>query len=435
MKISRALLSLAAVLAAAYLPIFVSAQQVDLKFERQRANDVLNMVSGHIEKEYYDPKLHGVAWQDLLRQARDRIEKSQSAGQMYTAIFLVSDSLNDSHTVFIPPQHVNVPQFGFDAMAYGDEIRIFDLTPKGAAQQAGLQRGDRILTLNGYNATRAEYDKMNLYFRILRPVVALDIGYQRGSEAPKTLHLEAHMKQGRAVTDLTDANTWFDLLREDESAAAKAPVAQWADYDDGVKVLKLRSFAEEPDWYQGVLGKVKDAKALVLDLRGNRGGRIDSLRYIASCFVSEPTVLADVVSRKKTEPIRLDPKVPHLHMPLVVLIDSESSSAAEAFPKFVQVAKRGTVVGDHSMGRLTVAKIFPDRAGYDTGALFATEVSVARFVFPNGEEVEGKGVTPDYQCLPGEQDLKGQNDPCAAMAINVARKALNLPEVGAAEKK
>jgi carboxyl-terminal processing protease len=154
---------------------------------------------------------------------------------------------------------------------------------------------------------------------------------------------------------------------------------------------------------------------------------IESVKYVAGCFSAQSWVLANSMSRKKSEPIKVEPTLPRFSGPVIVLIDSESASGAEAFARSVQLTNRGRVIGDRSLGKLTIAKYFPETFGNDIVVLFGTNVAVARFVFPTGEEVEGKGVIPDQLCIPTEGNIREGRDPCRDQALTAARNALQLP--------
>lgn len=63
---------------------------------------------------------------------------------------------------------------------------------------------------------------------------------------------------------------------------------------------------------------------------------------------------------------------------------------------------------------------------------FATEITVGRFVFPGGKELEKTGVTPDQACLPSGEALRKGEDPCFDLALSLARKAAGLEPAAAA---
>lgn len=408
-----------------------AAQQTDLGFERARMKLILDDVARQIEKNFHDPTLRGLDWKALAEQARQNIHRANSAGEMMTAIFSMVDKLKDSHTLFIPPARVNKIEFGFDAKAYGDQIRIYEVKKDGPAAAAGLRVGDQILTVNDYRAQRDNFDLMMLYFHRLRPVPALDIVYARGDQMRQRVVVTAKVSPGQVVEDLTSLDTIYKYIREAEREREEFT---YHSYPDGIGYVHLPSFTGEADFYNRLIGKIKKSRAVVVDLRGNPGGALDTLSTFAGYFEAQPTVVADMVGRKKTEPIKVKPRSPSLSVPLVILVDSQTGSAAEIFARHVQRTGRGVVVGDRTAGRVTASKVIPGQVGADVAVLFAVQVAIARVVFPGGEELESKGVTPDHACLPTQAQLLEGQDPCQALGLSLARKALGLPEQPAEEK-
>jgi C-terminal processing protease CtpA/Prc len=143
-------------------------------------------------------------------------------------------------------------------------------------------------------------------------------------------------------------------------------------------------------------------------------------------FVHEPFEMATSVSRKKSEPIRVKPLSPHISGALYVLIDSESASASEMFARSMQIHKRAVLIGDRSSGSVSSARFFWEPIGSSWEAVeFGTEIAVSKIVMENGEELEGRGVTPDEFCIPQASDLNAERDPCLDRALAMARAVKN----------
>ena len=405
--------------------------QPNIGFERSRTKSMLDQVSREIEKNFYDPSLRGLEWSSLVARARQKIEQAQSVNQMFTAIFALVDKLQDSHTKFLPPQRTAKIRFGFEAKPFGEEIRIHELKKGGAAAAAGLQLGDRILSVNGFNAERSSFDLMMLYFRLLRPVAAMEMEIARGSGPPQKIVVQAKVEQGQRVNDLTQIENIYQLIREAES---EKEIFRYGMHEGDIGYVQLPSFTPDEDFFNGLVGKIKKARATIVDLRGNPGGSIESLKTFVGYFEPEPTVIAEMVGRKKTEPVKVRPHRSALGGPLFILVDSESSSAAEVFARHFQRTGRAVVIGDHTAGRVTVAKFFTEQEGIDTVVLYGVQVAVGRLVFPGGEELEKKGVTPDHLCIPTGEHLREEKDPCRALAYTLARQKLGLPEKTAEDK-
>jgi carboxyl-terminal processing protease len=402
-----------------------SANAADLGNERGRMKHILDTVARDVEKNYYDPNLHGLEWKALVAEARAKIDKAQSAGEMITAIVAVLNKLNDSHTVFLPPGRVNKTLFGFDAKAFGENVYVYEVEKGGAAEGAGLKRGDQILSVNGFNALRENIETIMLYLRVLRPAPALKLEVARGAQA-QTITVNARIKQGTTMVDLTDSFNIWSLVRE----AEVGEMYHYGNYDGGIGFLQLPSFnadTESSTFLQGLVKKVAANKAFVIDLRGNPGGTVPTLAQFSGFFDDQPTVIAQIKGRK-SEDMKIKPQKTTLSGPLFVLVDSQTASAAEIFARHFQRIGRAKVIGDHTSGRVTAARFFPEQEGIDSVVPYGVEVTIGHVIFPGDEDLEKKGVTPDHVCIPTGEHLARDADPCLGMAVMMARKSLGLAE-------
>src|SRR5207253_1910338 len=103
--------------------------------------------------------------------------------------------------------------------------------------------------------------------------------------------------------------------------------------------------------------KFKKRKALILDLRGNGGGAEETLLRLIGNFFDHDIKVGDLKSRKEEKPMVAKTRgAAGFSGKLVVLIDSNSGSAAELFARVVQLEKRGAVIGDLSAGAVMLAR-------------------------------------------------------------------------------
>lgn len=114
--------------------------------------------------------------------------------------------------------------------------------------------------------------------------------------------------------------------------------------------------------------------------------------------------------------------------PVYILIDSETGSAAELFARHFQRVGKAVVIGDQSSGRVQISRLFSNELGAYTAIPYGAYVSIFRAVFPDNEELEGKGVTPDVKCIPTGDQMREHQDPCVAKAVSMARVKLGLGE-------
>src|SRR4051812_42791560 len=368
----------------------------DLGAERDRMKMVLNAVAGDVKKNYYDPELKGLDWKGLHEQTKQKIDNAKSVSEMLIAIYSMVDKLKDSHTKFLPPMRTNKLFYGFEAKAVGDDIRIFEIKKGDPADRAGLQIGDKIIKMNGFGADRATFDTMMWYFRQLKPMTVWQLEVQTGDAPPRVVRLEARTKMGAMVIEQsTGMGDIWDLITEganwDEEHKFRT-----AGYNE-VGYVWLRSFPYEGEGFlKGLMDELKGSKAVVIDLRSNPGGAVNTLKSFIGVFESDDVKVLDEVYRNKTEAMNVKRQRPNFAgMPMYILIDSRTGSAAEIFARHFQRTGKAVIVGDRSVGRVVVSRQYSGEIGDRNAILFATQISVARSVFPDGEELEGKGVKPD----------------------------------------
>jgi C-terminal processing protease CtpA/Prc len=397
----------------------------DLSFERQRARMMLDVVAKEIQTNFYDTGMKGLDWNAKVTEARDRIDKATSIGQLFTAIFVLVDSLQDSHTMFLPPGRATTYSFGYDAQPIGDRVLVTQVKKGREAEKAGLRLGDQIRVMNGYNVTRENFSLMKLYFKALRPVTRSELIVTRGTD-PKPIQIlvdaSSHVKP--RILDVTKIETIWQLIREAESDEEKP---QYARFPDEIGYLKPLDFVFDTEYLDYLIGKVEKQKAVIIDLRSNPGGSVETLKRFIGHFITEPSSIFEIQKRKGNEMVTAKPVKPGFTGPMYILVNAESASAAEIFARYFQLSKRATVIGDRSSGRVTVSHFYQHQLGAGTVVLYGVQVAIGRAVFSNGEELEKRGVTPDVACLPTPGDLAAEKDVCLGTAVAMARLALSAP--------
>lgn len=400
----------------------------DLSSERSQFRSIVKNVSKDVEKNFYDPNLKSVDWQAATEEARAKIEKANSIGGMMLAVYQLTYKLHDSHTQFIPPPRGNRMFFGFEAKPIGSEIRIYELKKGDPAEKAGLKLGDRILNVNGFRADRATFDVMMMDMRALRPRSAFDLTVQTGDEAPRQVHLEPRIKQGNRVMDFSHLSDIWDLINEGENWEEEHKFRYGKFADDNIGYIYIRDFpADEAEFLRGVMDQLKGTKAVIVDLRSNPGGELECLKGVMGVFTGQETTVLNMVGRKKTEPMVVRPKKPDFSStPMYILVDSETGSAAEIFARHFQRTGHAVIVGDKTSGRVTVSMYFPSAVGAYTAVMYGTQIGISRAVFPDGEELEAKGITPDVPCIPSGIQMQKAQDACLSKAIQLAKDKLGI---------
>ena len=189
---------------------------------------------------------------------------------------------------------------------------------------------------------------------------------------------------------------------------------------DNIAYIKLNSFHQKSasELREAVYNAVDSAAAgIVLDMRNNPGGLLNIAVDVASLFVD-----GDLVVSLKGREVRFDDSLyadrgRATDLPLVVLINEGSASAAEIVAGAVQDHKRGPLVGMKSYGKGSVQSLFPlpERAGM--------YITIARYATPSGRIIDRKGLIPDY-VVEGEPMSVTSEDKQLQKALGVMNNVL-----------
>jgi carboxyl-terminal processing protease len=407
-----------------------SAQTLD-SIERQRTLDMLKTVKDDLKKNYYDPSFHGMDVDARFKAAEEKLKQATSVGQSFSIIAQVLLDLDDSHTKFYPPSRPEKVDYGWKMQMIGDAAYIVAVRPGSDADKQGLKPGDRVLAVERRKPTRKDLWKMNYYYNVLSPRPGLQVVAQSPGGEPRELNLEAKVTHGQRVIDLTSDIGINALLRELEDDRLEDRDRYYENVD-GVFVWKMRRFYLTDSQIDTMMGRVKKSKALVLDLRDNGGGAEDTLLRLLGHFFDKDVKMADIKSRKESKPIIAKTRGNEpFKGKVVVLIDSNSGSAAEIFARIMQLEKRGTVIGDRSAGAVMRAMAHPYEMGVNTVVFYGASITVADAVMSDGQSLEHIGVVPDELLLPSPEDMAARKDPVLARALELAGAKVDAAKAGA----
>ena len=400
--------------------------------DREQAQVMLQNVASDIRKYYYDPKLHGLDWDAQVGKAKEKIAKATSMGEANLEIAAALEALDDSHTYFVPP-HDPIPEdYGWQFQMIGAGCYVTHVRPKSDAEAKGLQPGDEVLTINGFTPTREGLNKMKYAFGLLLPQRGLRVNLRDRSGKIRQVDVMAKIRQARTITDLGDMtgrDAWFLRLEGENQRRLMRP--QYKELGTQLMIMKLPRFLQPDLDAQAMIGKTRKHSALIVDLRGNPGGAEPSLQDLLSSLFESDVKIADRVAREATTAVNA--KSTHHNAfsgKLIVLVDSESASAAELFARVIQIEKRGTVLGDRTAGSVMEAKYYAHQTGLNPVFSYSTSVADADLVMADGKSLEHTGVTPDETVLPSAADLANGRDPAMARAAEIVGVTLSPEEAG-----
>ena len=402
--------------------------------ERGRALQILQVVSADLKKHYYDPKFHGVDIDKKVSEAKQQIEKVNSFNMAMSDIAAVLDSLNDSHTFFLPPQHAYRQSLGMQYQIVGNGCFVTQVRPKSDAEAKGVKPGDEILSINGYAVNRQDLWKMQYTFTILRPQPGLRLGLKDPSGVERQVDVMAKIRETKRLTDLTGANGGgeiWEMVRQEQNEEHLMR-ARTVDDGDQLMVLRVPEFSFSAAEVEALLSKARKHQNLIVDLRGNPGGAIDTLKQLVGGMFEKEVKIGDRLGRKDSKPEVAKP----LHNPftgkLVVLVDARSASAAELFARIIQLEKRGVVMGDRTAGAVMEAKHYDEKSGTDSVIFYGSSITEWDLIMTDGKSLEHVGVMPDELLVPTAGTLAAKQDPVLAHAAETLGMKISPEEAGKA---
>ncbi|MFZ0298979.1 MAG: S41 family peptidase [Candidatus Sulfotelmatobacter sp.] len=389
------------------------AQQQISDFERERAQQMLQTIAKDVRHHYYDPTFHGLDWDAKVAEAKEKIAKTTSMNMAMSHIAALLDTLDDSHTFFLPPGPTTRSDYGWQDEMIGERCFVTRVRPKSDAEEKGVKPGDEILTINGFTPTRDNLWKMQFVFSALRPQRGLRLGLQDSAGSQRKVDVMAKVHQG----DI------FYLLRELQLARERMR-ARSEEFGQQLIVLKVPIFGlSTVTEVDDMFGKIRKHPALIVDLRGNLGGATETLRDLMGRMFDKDVKIADRAGRKETRPEVAKGGHHEFSGKLVVLVDAESASAAELFARVIQIEKRGIVVGDHSSGRVMESKHYIE-------GTYGASITEWDLIMTDGKSLEHTGVTPDEIVLPSAEDLAAGRDPAMARAAELLGVKVSPEEAG-----
>lgn len=409
------------------LGLFVSivpAQKLD-SIERDRFKSMLTNIKTTIRKEYYDPTYHGIDLDARFKAASDRIDQISTTGQGLGVIAQALIDFNDSHLFFLPPATNLDVEYGWYYQMIGDKCFVTQVNPKSAAAQKGLKIGDQVVAIESFRPTRKDLWKMNYFYNIVSKKTQMNVKVvSPGETEVRDILIESKLHKLPKVINIQMLGDLFD------TSGRTAFEYNYFKNVGSSTIWKMPSFSIEPSSIDPMISKAKGA-SLILDLRGNGGGLVDTLERLAGFVFDKDLKIADLKGRKEMKPMQIKnrPKDGFTGK-IIVLIDSQSGSAAEIFARLIQLEKRGIVIGDVSAGAVMQSKTYFLTMGANDEVTYGVSVTNADVIMSDGKSLEHTGVVPDELILLTGSDIAAQRDPVLSRALTLAGSPVTPEEAG-----
>jgi carboxyl-terminal processing protease len=406
-------------------------QQPPSSLDRERGRSMLQMIKDDLKKNYYDPTYHGMDLEIRFRTAEEKIKGATSLGQIFGIIAQALIDLDDSHTFFLPPGRSYNTEYGWQMQIIGDKCYVVAVKSGSDAEAKGLREGDEIYTIDGFEPARENFWKIQYTYRALRPRPGMRLVVIKPDGKSQQLDVKAKVQQEKRVVDLTQGLDIDELIRESENED-RLHRHRYTEMGENLFIWKMPQFDMPKEKVDEFVDKFRKRKALVLDLRGNHGGYEETLLRLLSNFFDHDVKVGDLKTRKEEKAITAKTRGDHVFTgKLVVIVDSESGSAAELFARVVQLEKRGIVIGDRSAGAVMRARKYSHKMGVDVVVPYGVSITNADIIMTDGKTLEHLGVTPDEVKLPTAADVAAKRDPVLAYAISLLGGNVSSEKAGA----
>jgi len=422
------------------VPVLRAQQQPVLSGEaRSEVSSMMQDAYNEVKKHYYDPKLHGLDWDARYKQYSARIANAHDLGEGFRTVAAFLSGLKDSHTFFVPPTRTSHLDTGYRYALVGNACYITQLRPKSDAASK-LHIGDQVLGINGFSVDRDDFHDVRYFFDILAPQMSYTLDLRSPAGEQRRVVVNAATRPSSKFVDLTEGSSYYDMVRrdQDEDHTMRDRVVEsgdatiwklqqfYFDYDD------VTDYRREDDYahVDKVIGIARKHKTLILDLRGNHGGAVDTLKLIVGALFDHDIKICDRVGKSAMKPMIAKPLARRFDGKLIVLVDGSSASAAELLARVVQLEHRGTVIGDKTSGAVMEAMFHSEALGADTKIFYGFSVTDANLMMSDGKSLENTGVVPDELLMPTGADLAAGSDPVLVRAAELGGVKLDPVEAG-----
>ena len=302
--------------------------------------------------------------------------------------------LHDPYTEYLEPfayselrrrTAASYPGIGATVLPQHDGF-VVSAVPPGPAYASGLRPGDTIVSIDGASTRELTFE--SALGRILgRPGTVVTLAVRRGGEL-----FTARVRRGEIKTSAVTSRM----------LAAEGRLTGY---------VALHSFsAGTAQLLHTELRKLEDAGTtrLILDLRDNPGGLLDQAVAVSSLFLARGPVVSIQMAGERPQVLFANRRAGASRLPLVVLVNRYTASAAEVVAAALHDNGRAVLVGESTFGKALVQSIQPLRNGA------ALKLTTARYLTPAGADISELGIQPDRWAV---DDLSTKTDEALSAAL------------------
>ncbi|MDP2919757.1 MAG: S41 family peptidase [Dehalococcoidia bacterium] len=317
---------------------------------------LLEEAYGVIQKEYVEP---------------EKIDSRKLSEGMIKGLI---QGLDDPYSAYLTKEQYDMSVSDFAGKFEGigayvgsenNRVTVIAPIPDTPADKAGIKPGDIILEVDGKSTENMSVTEVVLLIRGPKGTPVKLTVLHKGEAQPVTLEIiRAEIKLNSVRFEMKGSYAWVNITNFTEQSNRELE-----------PVLKTIS--------------TNGAKGIILDLRRDPGGILQTVVDIASHFIKEGPIVHVVDREGNKETSSANRLTLKLDLPMVVLVDQYSASGSEVLAGALQDYKRALIAGQKTYGKGSVNQLIKLSDGS------GIYITIARWLTPNGNLIEGKGIQPD----------------------------------------
>jgi len=361
--------------------------------------DIIKSAPTYIFSDRVDVGLFWKVWQAINNKFVNQPVNEEDI--FYGALQGMVNSLEDPYSIFLDPEQTRAfnkelsgsfEGIGAEIGIKNDQLTIIAPLPGTPAFETGLKSGDRILKIDGQTTKDLTLDQAIILIRGPRgSTVVLSI-LSDGEEEIREVSIKRDIIKVESVT--------------------------WEMKDNSIAYIQIAHFNSDTySDFKKIVNEViiQSPRGIVLDLRNNPGGYLDTAIDIAGEFLEKRVIVIEDFGKTKKE-YKSKGTAQFKDIKTVVLVNGGSASASEIIAGALQDYQRATIIGEQTFGKGSVQDFeeFPDGS--------SLKLTVAKWLTPKGRLIEEEGVTPDIEVAFTEEDYNNDLDPQLAKALEILQE-------------
>ncbi|MCF7820170.1 MAG: S41 family peptidase [Candidatus Pacebacteria bacterium] len=369
-------------------------QEIGKSYETEIVNKYQDETGNFIKEVDFD--LYWQVWDELQAKYFDA-DKIKESDLFYGSLKGMVSAVGDPYTSFLDPElsrqfseemSGSFEGIGAEIGIRDDILTIIAPLPETPASKAGILAGDKIYEINGESTMGISIDE-----------AVSQIRGEKGTEVILTVYRDS-FDQPQEITIIRDTI---------QINSVKTEVLE-----DNIFLITINSFNDDTlDLFNQAIKEAqqKNVKGIILDLRNNPGGYLDTAIEVASEWVESGPVVIEKFDEVNEETYLARGIARLADYKTVVLVNGGSASASEIVSGALQDYSLATVIGTQTFGKGSVQTLNPFADGS------ALKVTVAKWLTPEGNYITDVGITPDKVIEYSPEDFENKVDPQLEEAV------------------